>query len=290
MLPGGITFGTTISTDLTKFVAATNQTYRAAVLHYVDENQQLLPIIRAKKGHFHQTPDGQQGLGSFVCLSTEESVAPCCKNTGLFGDPIYKLAIPIILYPVDFQGNISPGASPDIQVLMIYEKGWSKLNTINRTYPLVSNDFTISGKKQGRGISLDFMPAGPAYWQTDQALFASLLNKAKVLVEGPGLAGVDRLLGRIIQLHDIENAVRTASGLPPAIPAPPGIPTLPPLPMSAPPAIPVGVMSAANVSGMGIPGVAALPPMAPAPAPVEVSSGPASPAQMSAIASLIAPD
>jgi hypothetical protein len=301
MLPGGITFGTNISSDLQKFVANPNQTYRAAVLHYVDANQQLQPIIRAKRGHFHQT-DGQQGLGSFICLSTEENVASCCKNTAIFGDPIFKIAIPIILYPSDFQGNVIQGGTPDVQVLLIYERGWAKLNQINKSYPLSSNDFTISGKKQGRGVSLDFMPAGPAYWQSDQSMFAALLNKAKVLMEGPGLAGVDRLLGRNVTLQDVENALRVAQGLPPALPTPPNMPALPPMPMMgavAPPQIPAGVGVPAIPAGVAPPTPAApaaptpvptpAAPVAPTPVAVAAASGPASPAQMSAIANLIAP-
>jgi hypothetical protein len=283
MLSGGITFGTNISTDLPKFSANPNQTYRAAVLHYVDANQTLQPIIRAERTHFHSVPEGQQGLGGFVCLSTDESIAPCCKNTGIFNDPLFKIAIPIILYPTTFQGEIIANGAPDIQVLVIYERGWGKLNTINRTYPLQSNDFTISGKKQGKGISLDYMPAGPAYWQTDQAMFGQFLGKAKALFEGPGLAGIDRMIGRKVTVQDVENAVRAAAGLPPALPPPPQMPQMPQMPQ-------IPLMPISGGGGYPMPVVAAVSlPQIPAPVAVLPQTGPASAAQISALSGLLAP-
>ena len=293
----GLTFGTNISTDLPKFAATPNQTYRAAVLHYVDANQQLQPIIRAGKTHFHQVPEGQQGLGGFVCLSTDESIEACCKNTGLFNDPLYKIAIPIILYPTNYQGDITPG-NPEIQILIVYERGWSKLNTINRGYPLQSNDFIITGKKQGKGVSLDFMPAGPAYWQTDRDMFGNLLTRAKAIVEGPVLGSIDKMLGRKVTLQEVENAVRAAAGLPPTLPPPPGIPAAPMLPgMSvAAPALPPFPAAAAAVplapSPSSLPGMSVAPTgittAATAVSLPSMQTGPASAAQMGALGALLA--
>ena len=291
-LAGGISFGTNISTSLQKFVATPNQTYRAAILHFVNASQALEPIIRANRTHFHQVPEGQQGLGGFICHSTEDSVATCCKNTMLFQDPLYKIAIPILLYPTNFQGDLLAG-SPELQILLIYERGWAKLNGINKTYPLMSNDFTISGKKQGKGVALDFMPAGPAHWQTDQTIFGQFLNKAKMIVEGPGLLELDKMLGKTVTALDIENAVRSAAGLPPSLPAPPSIPPVPMMAMGLP---------AAALQAPALPTVAAAVPLAPSPMAVPLSpapvvaavaappvapTGPASPAQISAITGML---
>lgn len=280
MLTGGITFGTNISSDLPKFNANPNQTYRAAVLHYVDASQ-LQPIIRAERTHFHSVPEGQQGLGGFICLSTDENVAPCCKNTGIFNDPLFKIAIPIILYPTTFQGELISNGTPELQVLVIYERGWGKLNTINRTYPLQSNDFTITGKKQGKGVALDFMPAGPAHWQTDQQVFGQWLQKAKVLFEGPGLAGIDRMIGRKVTLQDVENVVRAAAGLPPTLPPPPSLPQIPMMPIAS-----------GSHYQAAVPVIPVIPVVASAPAPIvaaQMPTGPASAAQISALSGLLAP-
>ena len=297
MLQGGITFGTSISTDYTKFQAQPGHVYRAAVLHYVDENNTLQPIMRVSKTHFHATPEGVQGLGGFFCLSTDDTVAECCKNTGMFGDPLYKIAIPIVLYPTSFQGDIIPGGAPDVQIIIVYERGWTKLNQINKTYALSANDFQISGKKQGRGVTLDFMPAGPAYWQTDQNMFAALLSKAKVMVEGPGLASIDKMLGRKVSLIDVSNAIRQASGLPPSMPAMAPMPPMPPMPMGnngmlmPPPAAapaPIPPMVAQSPTMLPPVGAAAML-QAPAAPQMAMPTGPASSAQLAALGSLLAP-
>lgn len=304
MLQGKISFGTSISSDYPKFQAQPGHIYRAAVLHFVNAKNELEGIMRINRAHFHQVPEGQQGLGGFLCHSTESTVAPCCKHTDIFGDPTYRIAIPIVLYPTSFQGDIIPGAEPDIQILMIYEKAWNKLSQIDKTYSLQMNDFTISGKKQGRGVAHDFMPAGPAYWQQDQAIFGKLLQKAKMLVEGPGLAAVDKMLGRKVEAIAIDNAIRASQGLPPALGMMGGMPQIPPIPMGGmmpaafvPPQIPP--IPPAQIPTSALTQASVIPQQQVPPVPQQVpqqgltlpptQSGPASQDQIAALGNLLAP-
>jgi hypothetical protein len=297
-----LSFGQKVSDSLPKFTPNPNQPYRAAALHYA-ENNALHPIVIAARTHYHQTPEGVQGLGGFICHSTEEKQALCCKNTALFSEPLCKIAIPVILYPCDFQGNPIPGAAPDIQVMIVYEKGWQDLCQMDKNWPLAANDFTITATKKGRGLQLAFMPAGPALWQQDQTMYAQLLQKAQNIQQGPGSMSIEKMLGRRVQEVDIENAVRMATGQPLQVPPPPPMPggAMMPIPgQVAPPPIPP--VAAAPVQVPPIPQAPAastpqMPPLPavnavpapsvpPAPEPA-VATGPASPEQISALASFL---
>lgn len=244
MLEGNLSFSSVVSTDLPKFAANPNQTYRAAILHYADENNQLLPIIRGCRQHWHN-PEG--GLKGFRCLSTDTQLAACCKHPNLFQVAAVRMVMPILVYASDFQGNMVPGVMPDLQLMSIGANPFEKLKTIDRTYTLASNDIAITGKKLQMGVALDFMPAGPAQWQQDPAMFAHFLAKAKALVEGPGMASIDRLLARTVTEQEVENAIRTASG---GFGVPP-VPTFAPIPFPLPlPATKNGPVSAEQIAAL----------------------------------------
>ena len=266
MLSGSIDFTTPMGEDLCKFThsGVPNQIYRASVLHYADDQNQLKPIIRAAFVHYHQTPEGVDGLKGFQCLSTPTEQAACCKNTLLFGEATVKAVAPILLYPTQMNGDLIPGAQPEMQILVMTKTSFGKLQQINKTYPLASNDFSIMGKKLQKGTQLDFIPVGAAAYQQNQETYAHWLAKAKEFVTGPKLSTLDRMVGKKVSALDVETAIRG------------GQPQLPQAPYAAP-------MPPAPPQAIPVPPLPALPaPVAAAPLP----TGPASPAQMAAITGL----
>ena len=272
-----LNFQSTVSTDLPKFVPNPNMVNRAAALHYADADNKLHPIVIGAMQHFH---GAEGGLKGFQCHSTDKVQAICCKHPGIFQAAAVKVALPILVYATDFQGNPIPGMMPSLQVLVIGSNPWDKLKTIDKAYPLCQTDFSITGKKLQMGFALDFSPVGPALWQQDPALFAHFLAVAKGLVEGSGKASLEKMLAKVISLADIENAIRVSQGMPPSMPTPGGFGGAP-MPMMVPPApmaypTPPAPMAIPIPQGMSVP----TPPM---------GAGPVSPAQLSALSSLLPP-
>ena len=270
------------SGDFPKFSPNPGQVYRIALLHTVNEQQELKPVIRGFKAHWHQVAEGVDGLKSFVCLSTETELAACCKHPQ-FGEAKLRLAAPILVYPCNAQGEPFPGVPPELQLLPLTAAAFDKLRQVDRSYPLKTNDIYLTAKKLNKGTMSDFLPAGPCLYQQDQASFSHWLGKAQTFTTGTGQAALDRLIGKRVTALDVENALRPVFGgapggynLPPAPPAPIPAPPLPAMSIPAPTPVAVSIPAPAPVS-------------IPAPAPVAPPTGPASPAQMDAISALMAP-
>ena len=213
MLNGQVDFDSKVSTELVKFAANPNQTYRAAILPFLNEEKQLKAIIRGFRCHWH---DAEDGLKSFFCLSTDDYTAPCCDHTEYFGDANFKAAIPIILYSTSKSGavlkNEEGGVDAELQILVASKTAFQKLQNINKSYPLVSTDFTITGKKLNRGVQLDFTPAGNSAWIEDSVSKKFWVKEGRRVNTASVLASLDRMLGKPVTEAQIKMAIRAEMG------------------------------------------------------------------------------
>jgi len=118
-----------------------------------------------------------ENTGTFLCLSTPEEKADCCKK---LGDPGLRFGTIVVQYLTEKNGTLKKPGGYDLKFWFFSDKKFDKLRSVNSEYSLAEKDLKISCTNE-EFQHLDMMPCKEAIWLLKENLKEKIQEDAEKL-------------------------------------------------------------------------------------------------------------
>lgn len=132
---------------------------------------ELVPFTLKARVHYNSE------TGTFLCLSSGDEQADCCKR---LGSPGLRFGTILVQYLTDKNGTLKKPGGYDLKFWFFSDKKFDKLRSVNSEYSLAQKDLKISCTNQ-EFQHLDMMPCKEAVWQLKESLKVKIQEDAEKL-------------------------------------------------------------------------------------------------------------